>query len=292
MERPWIRTPWLMLAPALLLLALVFLFPLLQALWLSFQSQNLDTQLRPVFAGLQNWRRLGGDSRLWKSLGQTLVFSVISVSFELLLGLGTALILNQSFRGRGLLRTIAILPWALPTAIISVAWVWIFNDQYGLMNDLLLRLGLISQGINWLGEQPWATTAVILADVWKTTPFITLILLAGLQAIPPELYEAHALDGAGPWQSFVRLTLPLLAPQIFIALLFRFAQAFGVFDLIQVMTGGGPAGSTETIAVYIYSMTMRYLDFGYGATLVAATFILLAGGLAVVAVAFKVLSKA
>ncbi|MBJ7901139.1 MAG: ABC transporter permease subunit [Cyanobacteria bacterium RI_101] len=281
-----------MLAPALLLLALVFLLPLLQALWLSFQSQNLDTQLRPVFAGLQNWRRLGGDSRLWQSLGQTLVFSVISVSLELLLGLGTALILNQNFRGRGVVRAIAILPWALPTAIISVAWVWIFNDQYGLINDLLLRLGVISQGINWLGEQPWATTAVILADVWKTAPFITLILLAGLQAIPPELYEAHALDGAGPWQSFVRLTLPLLAPQIFVALLFRFAQAFGVFDLIQVMTGGGPAGSTETVAVYIYNMTLRYLDFGYGAALVVAAFGLLAGGLALVAVVFKALSKA
>jgi multiple sugar transport system permease protein len=225
-------------------------------------------------------------------LGQTLVFSVISVSLELLLGLGTALILNQNFRGRGVVRAIAILPWALPTAIISVAWVWIFNDQYGLINDLLLRLGVISHGINWLGEQPWATTAVILADVWKTAPFITLILLAGLQAIPPELYEAHALDGAGPWQSFVRLTLPLLAPQIFVALLFRFAQAFGVFDLIQVMTGGGPAGSTETVAVYIYNMTLRYLDFGYGAALVVAAFGLLGGGLALVAVVFKALSKA
>jgi len=186
-----------------------------------------------------------------------------------------ALVLNQKFLGRGLVRTTAILPWALPTALIGLAWAWIFNDQFGVVNDILLRLGLIKTGINWLGDPTLAMMAVIFADVWKTTPFISILLLAGLQSISPDLYEAHSIDGATPWQNFTRITLPLLLPQILIALLFRFAQAFGIFDLIAVMTGGGPGGATEVVSLYIYSTVMRYLDFGYGAALVVVTFLLL-----------------
>ena len=150
--------------------------------------------------------------------------------------------LNQSFRGRGPIRTIAILPWALPTALIALAWRWIFNDQFGVWNDILLNwLNIIQQPVNWLGEPTAAMLAVIAADVWKTTSFVAILMLAGLQSIPQDLYEAHALDGASPWQSFRKITLPLLMPQIVIAMLFRFAQAFGIFDLIQVMTGEGRA---------------------------------------------------
>ena len=207
---------------------------------------------------------------------------------ELLLGLSIALLLNQRFFGRGVVRTIAILPWALPTALIGLAWAWIFNDQFGVVNDILLRLGLIRTGINWLGEPTLAIIAVIFADVWKTTPFISILLLAGLQSISPDLYEAHAIDGATPWQSFYQITLPLLIAQILIAMLFRFAQAFGVFDLIAVMTGGGPGGATEVVSLYIYSTVMRYLDFGYGAALVVVTFLLL---IATVAIASFLLSK-
>jgi multiple sugar transport system permease protein len=197
--------------------------------------------------------------------------------------MGIALVLNQSFRGRGIVRTIAIIPWALPTAIMGLAWTWIFNDQFGVVNDLLQRLGLIQTGISWLGEPTLAMMALIIADVWKTTPFISIILLAGLQSIPQDLYEAHSMDGANPWQSFCQITLPLLMPQILIALLFRFAQAFGIFDLVQVMTGGGPAGATETVSIYIYSTVMRYLDFGYGAALVVVTFLLLILAVAITA---------
>jgi multiple sugar transport system permease protein len=152
--------------------------------------------------------------------------------------LGIALVLNQKFWGQGGVRTIAILPWALPTALMGLAWAWIFNDQFGVVNDILLRLGIIKTGINWLGEPTLALLATIFADVWKTTPFISILLLASLQSISPDLYEAHAMDGAKPWQSFYQITLPLLAPQILIATLFRFAQAFGIFDLIAVMTRG------------------------------------------------------
>ena len=269
------RTGWALTIPALLMLALVFVYPIVRAFWQSFFTQNLGTQLQSEFSGFANLARMAQDGRFWQSLGNSAVFTVFSVLLEFILGLGIALVLNQTFKGRGIVRTVAILPWALPTALIALAWTWIFNDQYGVVNDILLRLGIIQTGINWLGNPTLAMVSVIVADVWKTTPFISILLLAGLQSIPSDLYEAQAIDGATPWQSFQQITLPLLLPQIVIALLFRFAQAFGIFDLIAVMTGGGPGGATETVSLYIYATIMRYLDFGYGAALVTVTFLLL-----------------
>lgn len=282
------RTGWILVTPALLLLLLVFAYPIGRAFWESFFTKNLGSELQPVFSGVENYTRMAFDGRFWGSLRNTTIFTVASVVLELLIGMGIALVLNQAFRGRGAIRTIAILPWALPTALIALAWTWIFNDQYGVVNDILRRLGLIETGINWLGEPTLAMIAVIIADVWKTTPFISILLLAGLQSISNDLYEAHALDGATAWQSFRQITLPLLMPQILIAGLFRFAQAFGIFDLIAVMTGGGPGGATETVSLYVYATVMRYLDFGYGAALVVVTFLLL---VLAVAIANFLLSK-
>ncbi|MBW4662942.1 MAG: sugar ABC transporter permease [Chroococcus sp. CMT-3BRIN-NPC107] len=282
------NTAWIMLLPALLLLLLVFAYPIARAFWLSLFTQNLGTKLQAEFSGLDNYVRMAGDGRFWQSFLTTSIFTTTSVLLELLLGMGIAIVLNQRFLGRSLVRTSAILPWALPTALIGLAWAWIFNDQFGVVNDILLRLGLIKTGINWLGEPNLARIAVIFADVWKTTPFISILLLAGLQSISPDLYEAYSIDGASPWQSFRQITLPLLMPQILIAALFRFAQAFGVFDLIAVMTNGGPGGATEVVSLYIYSTVMRYLDFGYGAALVVVTFLLL---VVMVAIASFLLSK-
>ncbi|MFB2881398.1 carbohydrate ABC transporter permease [Floridanema aerugineum] len=282
------RTGWILILPALILLLFVYGYPIARALWLSLFTQNLGTELKPVFSGLDNYIRMAGDGRFWQSFWITSVFTVVAVLLELLLGLGIALVLNERFRGRSLVRTSAIIPWALPTALIALAWAWIFNDQFGIVNDILLRLGLIKTGINWLGDPNLAMVSVIIADVWKTTPFISILLLAGLQSISPDLYEAHAIDGATPWQSFYKITLPLLMPQILIALLFRFAQSFGVFDLISVMTGGGPGGATEVVSLYIYATVMRYLDFGYGSALVVVTFLLL---ILAVAIASFLLSK-
>ncbi len=268
-------TGWILAAPALLLLFLIFAYPIARSFWLSLFTQNLGTKLLPVYSGFNNYLRMAFDGRFWQSLQSTTVFTVASVALELVLGMGVALVLNQPFKGRAAVRTIAILPWALPTALIALAWAWIFNDQYGVWNDILLRLGLIQSPINWLGDPTLAMMALIAADVWKATPFISIILLAGLQSIPKDFYEAHAIDGATPWQSFRQITLPLLMPQILIALVFRFAQAFGMFDLAQVMTGGGPAGATEMVSIYIYVTVMRYLDFGYGSALLVVTFLLL-----------------
>jgi multiple sugar transport system permease protein len=280
-------TAWLLIIPALLVMSLVFVYPIARAFWLSLFAQNLGTQLQPIFSGLGNYGRAIGDGRFWQSIFNTSVFTIFSVTLELILGLGIALVLNQSFRGRGIVRTISIIPWALPTAVMGLAWAWIFNDRYGIVNDLLMRLGLIDRGINWLGDPTWAMVALVIADVWKTTPFIAIILLAGLQNISGDLYEAHAIDGAKPWQSFWQITLPLITPQILIAALFRFAQAFGVFDLVQVMTSGGPAGATETISIYIYTTVMRYLDFGYGASLVVVTFLILICAVAIASFLLK-----
>ncbi|MBD2329042.1 sugar ABC transporter permease [Alkalinema sp. FACHB-956] len=285
------RTHWLLLAPALLLLLCVFAYPILRAVWQSLFIQNLGTELQPQFSGLANYGRMAADSRFWQSLMNSAGFTIVSVAIELILGMGVALLLNQSFRGRGIVRTIAILPWALPTALIALAWTWIFNDQFGIVNDLLMRIGMIQQGINWLGDPTLAMVALIVADVWKTTPFISILLLAGLQAIPTDLYEAHAIDGASSWQSFWKITLPLLMPQIIIAALFRFAQAFGIFDLVAVMTGGGPGGATEMVSLYVYATIMRYLDFGYGSALVVVTFLLLMLTVAVMTLLVKKLRK-
>ncbi|WP_017721535.1 carbohydrate ABC transporter permease [Kamptonema formosum] len=281
-------TGWILAAPALLLLLLIFAYPIGRAFWLSLFTQNLGTQLQPVFSGFNNYLRMSLDGRFWQSLQNTTIFTVVSVPLELVLGMAIALVLNQSFPGRGGVRTIAIIPWALPTALIALGWAWMFNDQFGVVNDILLRLGVIESPLTWLGEPALAMVAIIAADVWKATPFISIILLAGLQSIPQDFYEAHAIDGASPWQSFRDITLPLLMPQILIALVFRVAQAFGMFDLPRVMTGGGPASATEMVSIYVYATVMRYLDFGYGSALVVVTFLLL---LLAVAVASLFLAK-
>jgi len=283
------KTGWILLIPALIVMLVVYAYPILRAFWLSVFTQNLGTELEPVFSGLSNYQRMFSDGRFWQSLWNTTVFTTASVLTELILGIGVALVLNQAFKGRGIVRTITLIPWALPTAVMGVAWAWIFNDQYGVVNDILRRLGLIETGISWLGNPTLAMIAVILADVWKTTPFIALLLLAGLQSIPGDLYEAHALDGATAWQSFWKITVPLLMPQIIVSVLFRFAQAFAIFDLIQVMTGGGPGGATETVSIYIYSTVMRYLDFGYGSALIVVTFLIL---VIAVAIASLLLTRA
>jgi multiple sugar transport system permease protein len=233
-----------------------------------------------VPVGLANWQRLLGDGRFWQDAGQTLRFAGVSVGLELALGLAIALLLHQRWRGRGLVRSLALLPWALPTTVMALGWRWILNDPNGPINGLLQSLGLPS--LPFLASPQLAWLAAVLADVWKTTPFVALLLLAGLQTIPADLYEALALEGGGPWQGLRRITLPLLRPYVVLVLLFRLAQALGVFDLLLVLTGGGPAGSSESLALYAFLNAMRFLDFGYSATVMLGMFLLLlvaAGGL-------------
>ncbi len=272
---------WALLAPALLLVAVVAVYPVVRTVTLSFFSQNLGTELQPVFTGLLNYQRLWADAHFWETVGRTLVFTGLAVGAEVVLGLAVALAVHHSPFGRGLARTAALVPWVLPTSALALGWIWIFNDQFGVVNDLLRGAGLIERPVVWLGRPGTAFSALVLADVWKTTPFIAILVLAGLQTIPGQLYEAAAIDGAGRVQQFARITLPMLRPTIFVAVLFRALQSFGIFDLVYVMTGGGPGGATETVAVYTYRNFMRYLDFGYGSALLVVG----AGVMAVMTVA-------
>ncbi|MCT0225047.1 carbohydrate ABC transporter permease [Synechococcus sp. CS-1328] len=262
-----------LIAPALLLLLAVFVWPMGYYGWLSLQAQSVFTGLEPVPVGLANWQRLLGDARFWQDAAQTLRFSGVSVGLELLLGLAIALVLHQRWPARGVVRSLTLLPWALPTTVMALGWRWIFNDPNGPINGLLQSVGLAT--LPFLASPQLAWIAAVVADVWKTTPFVALVLLAGLQMIPADLYEALALEGGHSWQALWRITLPLLRPYIFLVLLFRLAQALGVFDLIAVLTGGGPAGSTESLAVYAYLNAMRFLDFGYSATVMLGMFLLL-----------------
>jgi len=265
----------LLLLPALALVLGVFLWPLLRYGWLSLQASSVLTGLVPMPNGGANWQRLLADARFWQDAAQTLRFAGLSLALELLLGLGLALLLHRPLPRRGLVRAVVLLPWALPTTVMALGWRWILNDPFGPLNGLLQSLGLPAYGFLSQPATTWLFT--VLADVWKTTPFVALLLLAGLQAIPSELEEALRLEGAGPWQRLRRLTLPLLAPYLLLAALFRLAQALGVFDLIQVLTGGGPASSTESLALYAYMNAMRFLDFGYAATLMLGMFALVLG---------------
>ena len=263
------RAGWY-IVPAAALLALVTLYPLAHVLWLSLERRSLLDPVPPAFTGLDNYLRLAVDERFWNALGNTLYFAVVSVSLELVLGLAFALAVQRPFRGRALLYGVILLPWAVPTAVSARMWEWMYNTEIGVLNHIL------GAEVNWLGSPAWALNAAVAMDVWKSTPFVALLLLAGLQGIPRELYHAAALDGASRWTVLWRITLPLLAPVILVALIFRTIDAFRVFDSIYVLTGGGPANSTETLSIYAYKTLFQSLEFGYGSALAVSVFVLVA----------------
>lgn len=258
--------PWRYVAPGALLLGLVTVYPLAHVVWLSLQRRSLLDPDPPRFGGLDNYARLALDERFWNALGNTAYFAVVSVALELALGLAFALAVQRPFRGRALLYGVILLPWAVPTAVSARMWEWIFDAEIGVLNHVL------GAQVNWLGSPAWALNAAIAMDVWKSTPFVALLLVAGLQGIPRELYHAAALDGASRWTVLTRITLPLLLPMILVALLFRTIDAWRVFDSIYVLTGGGPANSTETLSIYAYKVLFQSLEFGYGSTLAVSVF--------------------
>ncbi|HEX6267969.1 MAG TPA: sugar ABC transporter permease [Burkholderiales bacterium] len=258
--------PWRYVAPAAALLAAVTVYPLAHVAWLSLERRSLLDPGPPRFGGLDNYVRLAQDERFWNAFGNTLYFVVLSVALELALGLAFALAVQRPFRGRAALYGVILLPWAVPTAVSARMWEWIYDAEIGVLNHVL------GVHVNWLGSPAWALNAAILMDVWKSTPFVALLLVAGLQGIPRDLYHAAALDGASRWTVLARITLPLLAPVILVALIFRTIDAFRVFDSIYVLTGGGPANSTETLSIYAYKTLFQSLEFGYGSTLAVSVF--------------------
>lgn len=230
----------------------------------------------PNYIGFKHYQEFLQDKRMWESLGNTVLFTVISVLIELVLGLWIALIINKQFKGRGLIRASVLIPWAIPTVISAMMWKFLYDGQNGIVAFLFEKVGLISEMGLLLTTKTGAMFAVIFADVWKTTPFMALLLFAGLQTIPQSLYEAAEVDGASKTQQFFHITLPLLKPTILVALLFRTLDAFRVFDLIYVLTGGGPANSTETISIYAYKTMFAQMNFGAGSALSVLVFICVA----------------
>lgn len=247
------------------------MIPLIVSLVQSFYQLDLARPLTNGFVGLQNYLDLLKDSRYISSLLATFRFSLISVVFELILGVAIALVLNREFIGRGFVRGMMILPWAMPSIVNAAMWKWIYNADYGALNALLSQLGIIAQYQVWLSNPFWATALIILANVWKETPFTVIMVLAALQTIPGELYEAAKVDGSSGWQSLLRITIPLIMPTLMIVSMLQFIWGIQTFELIIIVTGGGPFSTTEMVALRVYTTTFRSLRFGYGAAMAYLT---------------------
>jgi ABC-type sugar transport system permease subunit len=260
-----------LITPAALIMLAVTLFPLLQSLYMSLVKWNLARpQTIGRFVGLDNYVSMLGDPRLWDSVLITAEFAVLAVALEIGLGVLIALMLNRDFRGRWFIRMLALLPWAIPPVVNGIIWKWILNPRYGALNGLLLQLGLIRSPddyIVWLGTPTLALLMVVLADVWKETPFIVLLILAALQTVPPGIHEAARVDGAGPVRILFRITLPLIAPTLFVAIALRTIWALKSFDLIYTLTAGGPSNGTNVIGYYTYLQSFVSLDLARGAAI-------------------------
>jgi len=232
-------------------------------------AEELKTAIiQPNFVGLKNFKAIIKDPRILQTITVTLFFTVISVGMEFVLGLILALIMNKAIAGRGLIRTFSLIPWAIPTSVAALMWAYLYNGSSGIIAFSLEKIGLISKSTDLMLTSSSALWSIIFADVWKTTPYFALLLLAGLQVIPNSLYESSVLDGANKWKQFIHITLPLLKPSILVALLFRTLDAFRIFDLIWVLTGGGPGGTTESISIYAYKVMFAQTRFGYGAAVI------------------------
>lgn len=275
-ERGW---GYLLAAPAFVLVGLLALAPIMAALWLSLH-RRLPIFGVDEFVGAWNYLQLWSDDRFWAACRTTLYFTGLSVTAELLLGFGLAILLDSLTGGRDRsprwAQVMIILPWAVPTVVSAQIWAWLYQPEYGLLNYLLLQAGVIDARIDWLADPDWAIHAAVVMDVWKTTPFAALLLLAGLKSVPQELYAAARVDGAGAWQRFRRITLPLLMPIVVIVLVFRTMDAVRVFDAVFVLTGGGPGNTTETLSIYAYKTLFQTLQFGYGSALATAIFVIVA----------------
>lgn len=267
MSGTWITTrAWLLMLPLLVVMIAVIGWPLIDSIRLSFTDAKL-VGTEGSFVGLDNYAKVLGGSNFQRTLVTTTWFAVVSVTAEMVIGVLAALLLNQKFRGRTALRALMILPWALPTVVNATLWRLIYNPEYGALNAALTQIGLIDSYRSWLGEPGSALTALIIADCWKNFPLVALIALAALQAVPRDITAASLVDGAGPFNRFRYVIMPYLAGPLLVALVLRTIEAFKVFDLIWVMTRGGPANSTRTLSILVYQEAFSFQRAGSGASL-------------------------
>ncbi|MEN0115852.1 MAG: sugar ABC transporter permease [Agrobacterium cavarae] len=282
-----LRSAWLFLAPTFLVLALVAGWPLVRTVWFSLTDASLTNLSGAQFVGLKNYiswitlssgrtvyRGLLADPVFWGAAWNTVKFTIVSVSLETVLGLIVALVLNAEFKGRGLVRAAILIPWAIPTIVSARMWSWMLNDQFGILNDMMLSLGLISQKIAWTANPETAMTAVLIVDVWKTTPFMALLILAGLQMVPKDMYEAAKVDGIHPIKVFWRVTLPMIRPALMVAVIFRMLDAMRVFDLIYILTPNN--AQTRTLSVLARENLFDFDKFAYGAAVSTMLFLIIA----------------
>ena len=258
--------PWLVL-PSLALIFGIVIYPLGYSLWISVHQMNLTSPGATPYVGLENYASWLTSEPFWRSVGVTASFSIVSVILTIVLGLLVALVLNQAFVGRRVVRALMLIPWAIPSVVTGVIWLWIYNGNYGALNGLLYQLGLVRGYQSWLGDPTSALYAVVATKVWKELPFVALLLLATLQTIPAEVLEAARVDGAGLLGTFFRITLPLLRPGLLVVAILETMWAFRVFDIVYVLTSGGPADATMVVAYLTYLETFKFLRFGSGAAL-------------------------
>lgn len=275
------------LAPMLLTLAFVAGWPLLRSIWFGFTDASLDAPGEARFIGFGNyldwlsygegdgeWAGLLVDEQWWQAVRNTLFFTAVTVSFETVLGTIVALVLNTRFPLRGLVRAAVLIPWAIPTVVSAKMWAWMLNDQFGIINDIGLKLGLLSAPVAWVASPDTAMLAVMMVDIWKSTPFMALLILAGLQMIPGDIYEAAKIDGVKPLVTFWRITLPLAAPAILVAVIFRALDALRVFDIIYVMTPNN--ADTRTMSVFVQQNLFQFDQFSYGSAAATLLFLVIA----------------
>jgi multiple sugar transport system permease protein len=276
-RRPSSLYPYLLIGPVVLLVGLGVFYPVAYMLYLSGHDYLTIRPNEVRFVGLANYGRLLLDHEFWASLRISAIWVAGSVGPQFLLGLGLALLLNERFPGRGVVRTIVLLPWVVSGVVTGLIWIWLFDGTVGVINDLLLRAGLVGAPVAWTIHPGLAFFMVFVANAWRGAPFFAIVLLAALQSIPPELYEAAKIDGASGWQRFRHVTLPLILNAVIISTLLRSIWTFNYIDLLWTMTHGGPLNATRTLAIHIFDTAYRDGDFGYAATLAVALCLILLG---------------
>jgi multiple sugar transport system permease protein len=269
------REPYLFLLPTLLLLVLMFGYPLINSLLMAFQSYNLATPAKNHFNGLGNFRKLFSTTDIWLISKNSFIYVIASVAGQFALGMTLALALRKPFRLRGLYHAIVFLPWSFSAFVIGLMHRWSFNGEYGVVNDLLLKLGVIDQKIAWLGTPGFSLAVVVFAMIWMGVPFFAIMLLAAMQGIPADVYEASYIDGCGPLRRFFRITFPCIKPTVIVTILLRTIWIFNSFDLVVVITNGGPANYSQTLPSYMYTKAFSSYDFGLASALGAVLMLVL-----------------
>ena len=270
-----IRVGYLFLIPTLVVFLVLIAYPVCSTIYLSFCNYRTQTITQgAVFNGVANYVKMFQDEEMWTSLLFTVKFTVISVILETVLGMACALIMNRNFRGSNLVCAMVLVPWCIPTVVSGLMWSYMYAESFGIINYLLSVLHVIQDPVKWLTDGNWAFVAVIISDVWKTVPYMSLLLLSGLKTVSNDYLEAAAMDGAGKVRIFFSIVLPNIRPVMMVAVMFRTIQSFRVYDLIKVLTNGGPQGSTKSLTMYAMEQYFNFGNMGYGAALAVLTFVI------------------